>query len=186
MTNELREQIRNSFNLKETDELLDIWKTNDRVEWSDVAFGVLKEILKERLGKVPRQNEPILEHKKKEHRKEILDVVLSKEEFKNADTAEFYEPKYVLKLTNWLDKAALISIGVSIALGLTEFPNTWVIILQYFHNIQNLNFVVTIITIFIICIGVGLQILMIYFPLKALGYILRVLMEMEFNSRKAK
>jgi hypothetical protein len=186
MTNELREQIRNSFNLKETDELLDIWKTNDKVEWSDVAFGVLKEILKERLGKVPRQNEPILEHKKKELSKEILDVVLSKEEFKNADTAEFYEPKYVLKLANWLDKAALISIGISIALGLTEFPNTWNIVLQYFHSNQNWNFVVTIITVFITCIGVGLQILMIYFPLKALEYVLRVLMEMEFNSRKAK
>ncbi|HUI89457.1 MAG TPA: hypothetical protein VLX61_12110 [Anaerolineales bacterium] len=66
MTNDLREQIRNSFNLRETDELLSIWKTNDRVEWSDVAFKVLREILKKRLGKVPQQNEPVYEHKKKD------------------------------------------------------------------------------------------------------------------------
>ena len=186
MSDDLRNQIRHNFDLKETDELLSIWKTNDRVEWSDMAFVVLKEILEERLGKVPLQNEPVYAHKKKEPGKEILNIVLSKEEFKNVDAAVFYEPKYALKLAYWLDKAALISIAVSIALGLIAFPNTWNIVLQYFHNNRDWNLAITIVTIFIICIGVGLQVLTTYFPLKVLEYVLRVLMEMEFNSREPK
>ncbi|HUI89456.1 MAG TPA: hypothetical protein VLX61_12105 [Anaerolineales bacterium] len=114
-----------------------------------------------------------------------MEAVLSKEEFKRADAAVFYKPKNALKLAYWLDKAALISIGVSIAVGLTAFPNTWNIASQYFHGTQGFNLVIAIIASFIILIGIGLQILTTYFPLKALAYILRVLMEMEFNSRKS-
>jgi hypothetical protein len=40
---------------KEPEELLEIWKQNDREQWTDVAFGVIEEILMERLGTVPPQ-----------------------------------------------------------------------------------------------------------------------------------
>ena len=35
MSDVLRGQIYRNFKSKETDELLEIWKTNDRVEWSE-------------------------------------------------------------------------------------------------------------------------------------------------------
>jgi hypothetical protein len=41
--------------LKETDELLEIWSENDRLEWSDEAFDIIHGILLERLGDVPPQ-----------------------------------------------------------------------------------------------------------------------------------
>ena len=53
MNHELRDQIYNNMNLRETDELLEIWQTNDRVEWSETTFEVIKEILKSRGVKSP-------------------------------------------------------------------------------------------------------------------------------------
>ena len=42
--------------LKDSDELLAIWRKNDRLEWSDEAFTVIHDILVERLGSAPPQN----------------------------------------------------------------------------------------------------------------------------------
>ena len=48
MTNELHKQIYNELNLRETNDLLEIWQTNNRAEWSDIAFEIIKQILTER------------------------------------------------------------------------------------------------------------------------------------------
>jgi hypothetical protein len=52
----LSRSIRQNMQLKDSDELLAIWKMNDRLEWSDEAFAVVHDILAERLGSVPPQN----------------------------------------------------------------------------------------------------------------------------------
>jgi len=57
MDNELRAQIYNRMNQKETDELTDIWQTHDAEEWTETAFDVVKEILLSRLGELPPQDE---------------------------------------------------------------------------------------------------------------------------------
>ena len=51
----MRTQIRDSMRLKGTDELLEIWRTADHDEWTDLAFEVVKEILVERLGAIPSE-----------------------------------------------------------------------------------------------------------------------------------
>ena|SRR6266498_2124209 len=51
----LRDQIYDNMRLKETDELVEIWKRGDPAEWSDTTFEVIKEILLERLGEIPPQ-----------------------------------------------------------------------------------------------------------------------------------
>jgi hypothetical protein len=48
-------EIYNELNLKSTEELLEIWKTNDRSVWSDAGFKAIKKILIERQGSVPPQ-----------------------------------------------------------------------------------------------------------------------------------
>jgi hypothetical protein len=63
MNKSLRHHIFSNLHLKETDELVDIWITNDRAEWSDIAFDVVEEILEQRLAELPVQNAPILERK---------------------------------------------------------------------------------------------------------------------------
>jgi hypothetical protein len=62
MSDDFRKQIYNTLKLKETDELVEIWKINDRVEWSELAFDVIREILQQRLGEIPPQDEPVYEH----------------------------------------------------------------------------------------------------------------------------
>jgi tetratricopeptide (TPR) repeat protein len=51
----MKAQIQDNLRLKETDELLEIWHTADHEEWTDMAFEVIQEILRDRLGEVPAQ-----------------------------------------------------------------------------------------------------------------------------------
>lgn len=61
MSDDFRDQIYNNLNLKDTDELVKIWEENDRSEWTDMTFEVLRGILQERLGTLPSQSEPFYE-----------------------------------------------------------------------------------------------------------------------------
>lgn len=63
MSEELRDQIYNNMNMKDTDELIEIWETNNRYEWTDTAFDVVHQILLNRIGKLPEQNDPVFEEK---------------------------------------------------------------------------------------------------------------------------
>ncbi len=59
MSDDLRDQIYNNMNMRDTDELLDIWQTNNRYEWTDTAFDVIRQILQQRIGQLPEQDEPV-------------------------------------------------------------------------------------------------------------------------------
>ena len=64
----LSRSIRSNMQLKGSDELLAIWKKNDRLEWSDEAFAAIHDILLERLGNVPPQNEHV---SRRRHNKKV-------------------------------------------------------------------------------------------------------------------
>lgn len=53
MSEDRHAQQYRTFNQKETDELVEIWQTNNRYEWADLTFDVIREILQERLGELP-------------------------------------------------------------------------------------------------------------------------------------
>jgi uncharacterized membrane protein YhaH (DUF805 family) len=59
MSDDLHNQIYRSLNQKETDELIEIWKTNDRTAWTETAFDEIRRILEERLVELPSQEEPV-------------------------------------------------------------------------------------------------------------------------------
>jgi hypothetical protein len=59
MSDEIINEIRTSMQIKDTDELIRIWQSNNHYEWTDEAFTVIREILLERLGEIPAQNEPV-------------------------------------------------------------------------------------------------------------------------------
>lgn len=185
MNDELQSQIYSSFNHKSTDELVELWITNDRVEWSDTAFKIMKDILEQRLGDVPVQNEPILEHIKQEkskfyYREFPVNLI------KNPDNPPiFYQPKSVLWIGYWLDKIAKVYIPyiiLSNGLYLTSSNQTF---LSLLGNKPELNFLAWVITIIYFIIIVSLQCMFYYYCLQALRYILRILMEIEFKSREA-
>jgi hypothetical protein len=178
VSNNLRKQIYSSLNLKQTDELIDIWQKNDRVEWTETTFEVLREILQERLGELPPQNEPVFEYI--EEIDEIdRDVIIDDDD----NPPVFYKPKEVLWLETWLYRAAIAAIVATVVSSLLELPRMQRIVWSYFFNNPASNSVAWLIAIVIFSFAAGLQCILLYFPLKALGSILKILMEMEFNSR---
>ena len=187
MSKRLKEQIYNNVNLKGTDEILEIWQKNDRVEWSDTAFDVIKDILTERLGEIPSQDKPIFEYADEE---DIDDGTygftdLELKIINDENPPEFYDPFEVLKISNWIEKAALASVVIAAVVGFTQLPKTQGIIMSYFYGNPSLGFLATIIAIVTVVVGILFQIVIMYFPLRALSYLLKILMQMEFNSRKA-
>jgi hypothetical protein len=185
MSNELRQQIYNNLNLKETEELVEIWQKNDRVEWSETTFEVLQEILQQRLGELPPQDEPIFEYTEDEEG----DIQADEDQAIDDDNSpEFYKPKEVLWLDKWLYQAAIAAIVASVISSLLELPRMQRITLSYFagNSLSAANFWSWVIAIVVFSFAVVLECILIYFPLKALGTILKILMEMEFNSRVIK
>jgi hypothetical protein len=186
MSTNLREQIYNRFNTMTTEELNEIWKRNDRVEWSDLAFEVLGDILKKRTNKLPEQNEPIHEYTTN---KEITDKDdgLKDWEIKLLDDEnqpELYDTLEVLSLRDNVDKLIKATVFIYILLAVL---NSYTISALFSGQVPSLRDIPDIFwDVFITSITVGIKIALIYFPLKALNQILRILMEMEFNSRKAK
>ena len=55
MDENIIKDIQNNMTAKKIDELLDIWKENDRNEWSDEAFEAIKRVLIEKKVELPAQ-----------------------------------------------------------------------------------------------------------------------------------
>lgn len=181
MNDNLHNQIYNRLEIKETEELLEIWQTNDRVEWSDLAFEVLEEILKKRVKNIPSQNEPILEYQESEGN-DLEDWEVSLLDKKNQP--EFYDVLEVLNLKDNINKIANITIVIYIVLAIANFQFMPELVQGYIPSLDELPRILW--SLFLTIIATGIDIAILYFPLKALSYILRILMEMEFNSRNAK
>jgi hypothetical protein len=193
MNENLRQQIYHNMDLKETDELLDIWQTNDRTEWTDLTFKVIEEILKKRKMDIPPQDEPVLEsdenedepeHEPKDNLEDWEAKLLDKE-----DQPDFYDVLEVLSLKDNINKAAKAVIWVNVAVAVAFFPTFQKMIsgflMPYDLEMAGLLYVfANVIAVFLTVLSFGLNIVITYFPLKALAHILRILMEMEFNSRK--
>jgi len=180
MNDELRKQIYTELNLRETEDLLDIWRTNDRVKWSDSAFEVIKDILQKRISEIPPQNEPILEHEEDIEGLEEWEVKLLDDD----NQPELYDPLTVLRLKDNINKVAIAVIVVYVLLGLLNFQ--FVRMLFQGVLLPTSEIAKSVPDMFFTMLSVGIQIVLLYFPLKALAQILRILMEMELNSRATK
>jgi len=56
--NSMREMIYSNLQLKDTEELIEIWTQNDHEVWTDEAFDIIRELLLKRIGHLPEQNRP--------------------------------------------------------------------------------------------------------------------------------
>ena len=181
MSSDLRKQIRSRLNLLETDELINIWHTNDHVAWTDLAFDVIQEILIERIGEPPSQDKLVANDIPTDLDLEVGDNENNDNNHENEP--DFYEPNEVLWLEKWLNRAALASIGATILVNLVSLPNMRNIILTF--NMVNLQWEALswVIAIIIFVVVVAIESTIYYEALKTMGVVLRILMEMEFNSR---
>lgn len=182
MTDDLRNQIYSTMNLKETDELIEIWRTNNRKEWTDTTFEVVKDILMARGTEIPNQDDPALITNKDFEEEEEEDYVFSEIELKIIDDnnpPDFYDPFDVLELTSWIDKTTKVVPVVVIALNLTKFPS----LINTFSSGDS-GFFVVFIAFIAMALNALVGIAITNFILKTLSQLLKILMQMEFNSRK--
>ncbi len=182
MNEELREQIRNNLKLKDIYELLEIWRINNRVVWSDTTFEVLREILKEKIREIPLQEKPILEEEEiiqDNHGLKDWEVILLNKE----SQPELYSPVEVITFGRNVNRLA---IAVTVVYILLAFLNSQALQMYLQGTSLSINDItISFPNILTALLYPSLQIAFTYFPLKALSHILRILMEMEFNSRKS-
>jgi hypothetical protein len=186
---ELRRQIYSNLNLKETDDLLDIWQANNRYEWSDEAFEIIRAILQERGTEIPEQGEPVYERNELEQNspeETFEDDGLDEWEAKALDDEsqpEFYDTLEVITLKDNINKTVKAVIAVYALENLLMFNWYRSLVGSYFHDAAYIPLIYLISAVLVI-LGAAISIAIVYFPLKALAHILRILMEMEFRSRK--
>lgn len=186
MRKNLKDQIYQSMNLKETEELLQIWQENDRVEWSDTAFDVIKDILMERLGEIPPQAEPVFEYADEEDIDDDTDgfTELELKIIDDESPPEFYDPFEVLRISKWIDWSARAMVVVIILYNLSRFPNYKGMLTSYFIENPN-NLLVYLLTLIVLVINSIIGVVITFWLLTTLSSVLKILMQMEFNSRKA-
>jgi len=184
MDNSLRHEIHNRMNLKETDELLEIWQKNDRAEWSEEAFDVVRDVLKERGVDIPKQGQPVYVHQEVKNN-ELHDF--TDEERRIMDDRNppaFYDPLDALLTARQIDKIAKVMVGFIAVYSVANFPESFGIVQAYFLRNPN-SALMYLVTLLLVAANAGIGMIVAYLPLKALSRVLRILMEMEFNSRKA-
>ncbi len=184
MSEELRSHLYKSFNAKDTEELLAVWQTNNRVEWSDLTFEVIDEILKKRIGELPAQNDPILKYSDQDDDFNENDDLEEWEArlLDNENQPELYDTLEVLNLKNNINKVAKAVVIVNVIYATLNFQTFQGFLFGVFPSLDEIPGVLM--SLFVTILGTGINIALVYFPLKALVHILRILMEMEFNSRK--
>lgn len=183
MSDNLRAQIYNNMDLKSTDELLDIWQTNDREEWSENAFEIIREILAKRGVDIPEQDEFIPDDKNEMPRNVDGFTETELKIIDDENPPAFYDPFEVLKISGWIELAAKVMVGMVILYNLVHYSSTNNIIKMWFSADPN-PFLETIITLVLVALNAAISAGISYFALITLSRILKILMEMEFNSRK--
>ena len=184
MNSELHEQIYRNMNLKETDELLNIWQTNNRAEWTDEAMQIVKDILLERGMEIPDQGEPVYEIEGEEEIDDGLDESEARL-LEDENQPEFYDTLEVIDLKDKINKTAKIVIVVYVLESIIYFRSYLSLVGSYFMNYDGFTPLIYFIAFVISLLTTAISIAIIYFPLKSLSNILRILMEMEYRSRKA-
>lgn len=179
---DLKKYIYNNLNLKDTDDLVDIWITNNRLEWSDLAFGVLSDLLIERIGKLPPQDAPITVFK--EHDRDNL-IANYDEEGPPVERAKpsYYSSEQVIRFCIWLDRTAIIAVVVFVLLNYQQYGFWHELLMSFVANDPQWSITMRILAFIPFGLSVLIQAIFIYFPLRGLSNILKILMEMEHRYR---
>jgi hypothetical protein len=94
---------------KDTDELLKIWKENNRSEWTEEAFDAIWSILSDRLGEVPEQGEP---------RDEYDDQVDEQEAEEQAAEGGYPTERKLIWIAELARNVSWVNVGVAVVYAL--------------------------------------------------------------------
>ena len=113
-----------------------------------------------------------------ENIKEIESLIADQE-----NPAIFYKPIDVLNLIKWIEWGEKVAIIVIILRNLVDFPRTVTIIKSYSFQEPNM-LIVNLLSLTLIMLSMMFGIAITLVVLRTLKYVLRIIMEMEFTSRK--
>ena len=98
----------------------------------------------------------------------------------------FYSPVSVLQTADWLKWTAIVMVAATIGSNLLSVQTMAGNVAYVVTKSQTPNALAWVITIVLFLLIVGASSAVYYFPLRALGKVLKILMEMEYNSRGVK
>jgi hypothetical protein len=175
MNKNLRQRIYNNLVIKNDEDLIAIWKKNDRAEWTNTTFDLIEEILLDRLGKLPAQDPPFTAYSKES----------SCQKYPIGEEPVLYSPRKVYRFQKWLDQAAIVIIILSIIFNFTDFYRENIQIRAHYYNDDIWKITAGIITFFFTSCKNGIVCILYFFAFKGLSVLLGILMEMEFASRNS-
>jgi hypothetical protein len=151
MSDDLYQQIYNNMNLKDTEELLNIWITNDRTTWSDAAIEAIENILGKRSIELPTREMPAAEEMQEEIEDEEAEynpdefTEEEREIIEDENPPEFYDPFEVLDTSHWMEIVAKVMVGAIVLSNAVKYSTIWNIVHAYFvrYPIPLLEFYIT-------------------------------------------
>ncbi|HCS39898.1 MAG TPA: hypothetical protein DIW44_09990 [Anaerolineaceae bacterium] len=171
--------IYNNLSLKDTEELIGYWQKQEKQEWTAIAFDVMEKILIERLGVLPGKNEiekelsTNYEPKRKTNAfDELKTLILDNEPV-------FYDPNKITLLVKWIFRCMNLLIILYCSQFIIDNIPLFRVIFFEDYGISSL-----IIDLFFSIIVLLITTVVIFIQYKVMGYVLKILREMEFNSRK--
>ena len=180
--NEYRQQLYNQMILRETDDLLEIWRENNRAEWTQTTFDVIGAILQDRLGEIPLQKEPVYQiHQPDFWERNGLQKPLG-DPSESENIPVFYDPRQVIRLTKWIPWIGIAFVIVCLVGDIKGIHQ----ISLYFAGLENTYWLLFawFIVIPFAALLVIIQCAVVYYAVNAVSAILKILMELEFNSRR--
>ena len=183
MSDDLRSQIAVTLGRKTTDELLAIWVTNDRMEWSNDAFEAIGTFWNSASPMLPAQPDPPAPQPDRAAPALGHAALFAQKAAQPQGAAVFYRPADVLALIGWLEKLAPYAIGATILADLPALFGLHQIIGAYFTGRAAASSITLLITVVVGALALVLPCWLVYFALKSAAAILRMLLETEFNSR---
>jgi hypothetical protein len=161
----LRRQIYSRMQAEDTEELLDIWRRNDRTEWTDEAFEIVHDILLERLGSVPEQGE----FPKEETQEEVED-----------DEDIYHHPEKLIQIASWAKVFSWVALVLPVISGaLTQMLIMRTSSTGYLVLVQ-MSWILPNLTLALVAGG------FFFLILQALAELIYIIMDIEENTRQAK
>jgi hypothetical protein len=114
----------------------------------------------------------------------ILETKLNKKTADETGVPVFYKPQDILWLEKWINRAAIVMIGITALVSLFDFASTKQIASAYFINQPGGDVSASIAAGVIIALNIIFVSALYYFLLRSLSSALKILMEVEFNSRR--
>ncbi|MBA4384658.1 MAG: hypothetical protein C0410_07970 [Anaerolinea sp.] len=171
--------IYRNLSLKDTEDLIGYWQKKDRQEWTEIAFDVMEKILIERLGELPNKDDVDISNFNKILHNQKTNIYTELKALINDNDPVFYDPNKITLLVKWIFRC----MNILIILYITQFvfENVSLFRAIFFEDYGMSSLIIDL--IFSI-LGLLIVIVMIFIQYKAMGYVLKMLREMEINSRK--